>query len=149
MALKAKIEGEIKSAMLAKDKDRLRALRSIKSLIMLAETEKGVMSELTEDAEMAILVKAAKQRKDSLDVFEKQGRQDLADVEKQELGVIEEFLPKQMSEDEMRVELEAIVKELGASSMKEMGKVMGIASKKLAGKVDNKKMSEIIKSLLG
>ncbi len=148
MALKAKIEGEIKSAMLAKDKDRLRALRSIKSLIMLAETEKGVVAELTEDAEMAILVKAAKQRKDSLDVFEKQGRQDLADVEKQELGVIEEFLPKQMSEDEMRVELEAIVKDLGASSMKEMGKVMGIASKKLAGRVDNKKMSEIIKSLL-
>ncbi len=148
MALKAKIEGEIKSAMLAKDKDRLRALRSIKSLIMLAETEKGVVAELTEDAEMAILVKAAKQRKDSLDVFEKQGRQDLADVEKQELGVIEEFLPKQMSEDEMRVELEAIVEDLGASSMKEMGKVMGIASKKLAGRVDNKKMSEIIKSLL-
>ncbi|MEQ8713104.1 MAG: GatB/YqeY domain-containing protein [Cyclobacteriaceae bacterium] len=148
MALKAKIEGEIKSAMLAKDKDRLRALRSIKSLIMLAETEKGVVAELTEDAEMAILVKAAKQRKDSLDVFEKQGRQDLADVERQELGVIEEFLPKQMSEDEMRVELEAIVKDLGVSSMKEMGKVMGIASKKLAGRVDNKKMSEIIKSLL-
>lgn len=149
MALKSKIEGEIKSAMLAKDKDRLRALRSIKSLIMLAETEKGVQAELTEDAEMSILVKAAKQRKDSLDVFEKQGRQDLADVEKQELSVIEEFLPKQMSEDEMRAELEQIVQEVGATSMKEMGKVMGVASKKLAGRADNKKMSEIIKSLLG
>lgn len=149
MALKSKIEGEIKSAMLAKDKDRLRALRSIKSLIMLAETEKGVQAELTEDAEMSILVKAAKQRKDSLDVFEKQGRQDLADVEKQELSVIEEFLPKQMSEDEMRAELEQIVQEVGATSMKEMGKVMGVASKKMAGRADNKKMSEIIKSLLG
>lgn len=149
MALKATIEGEIKTAMLAKDKDRLRALRSIKSLIMLAETEKGVATALTEDAEMAILVKAAKQRKDSLDVFEKQGRQDLADIEKQELGVIEEFLPKQMSEDEIRSELEKIVNELGASSMKEMGKVMGVASKKMAGKADNKKVSEIIKSLLG
>ncbi|MEQ9297673.1 MAG: GatB/YqeY domain-containing protein [Cyclobacteriaceae bacterium] len=148
MALKATIEGEIKTAMLAKDKDRLRALRSIKSLIMLAETEKGVQAELTEDAEMAILVKAAKQRKDSLDVFEKQGRQDLADIEKQELGVIEEFLPKQMSEDEIRTELEKIVNELGASSIKEMGKVMGVASKKMAGKADNKKVSEIIKSLL-
>ena len=149
MALKAKIEGEIKSAMLAREKDRLRALRSIKSLIMLAETEKGVHAELTEDAEMAILVKAAKQRKDSLEVFEQQGRQDLADIEKQELGVIEEFLPMQMSEDEMRAELESIVNELGASSMKDMGKVMGVASKKMAGRVDNKKMSGIIKALLG
>ena len=149
MALKAKIEGEIKSAMLAKDKDRLRALRSIKSLIMLAETEKAGHAELTEEVEMALLVKAAKQRKDSLDVFEKQGRQDLAEVEKQELGVIEEFLPKQLSEDEMRAEIEKIVAEVGATSIKEMGKVMGVASKKLAGRVDNKKMSEIIKSLLG
>ena len=149
MALKSKIEGEIKTAMLAKDKDRLRALRSIKSLIMLAETEKGVQAELTEDAEMAILMKAAKQRKDSLDVFEKQNRKDLADVEKQELEVIEGFLPKQMSEDEMRTELEQIVKEVGATEMKEMGKVMGVASKKMAGRADNKKMSQIIKSLLG
>jgi uncharacterized protein YqeY len=149
MALKAKIEGEIKTAMLAREKDRLRALRSIKSLIMLAETEKGVQAELTEDAEMAILVKAAKQRKDSLEIFEQQGRQDLAGIEKQELGVIEEFLPKQMSEDEMKTELESIVNELGASSMKDMGKVMGVASKKMAGRVDNKKMSGIIKALLG
>jgi uncharacterized protein YqeY len=144
MALKAKIEGEIKTAMLAREKDRLRALRSIKSLIMLAETEKGVQAELTEDAEMAILVKAAKQRKDSLEIFEQQGRQDLAGIEKQELGVIEEFLPKQM-----KTELESIVNELGASSMKDMGKVMGVASKKMAGRVDNKKMSGIIKALLG
>ncbi|MEM8894320.1 MAG: GatB/YqeY domain-containing protein [Bacteroidota bacterium] len=148
MALKAKIEGEIKSAMLAKDKDRLRALRSIKSLIMLAETEKGGQDGLSEDAEMSILVKAAKQRKDSLEVYEQQGRADLAEVEKQELSVIEEFLPKQLSEDEMKAEIQQIISETGASSMKEMGKVMGIASKKLAGRVDNKKMSGVIKALL-
>jgi hypothetical protein len=116
---------------------------------MLAETEKGGQSGLAEEVEMSLLIKAAKQRKDSLDVFEKQGRQDLADVEMQELGVIEEFLPKQMSEAEMRAELEQIVEEVGATSMKEMGKVMGLASKKMAGRADNKKMSEIIKSLLG
>ncbi len=148
MALKAKIEAEIKTAMLAKDKDRLRALRSIKSLIMLAETEKGGQDGLSADAEMSILVKAAKQRKDSLEVYEQQGRADLAAVEQQELNVIEEFLPKQLSEEEMKSEIEQIITEVGASSMKEMGKVMGIVSKKLAGRVDNKKMSGVIKSLL-
>lgn len=148
MALKAKIEAEIKSAMLAKDKDRLRALRSIKSLIMLAETEKGNHASLSEEAEMSLLVKAAKQRKDSLEVFEKQNRQDLAEVEKQELAVIEEFLPKQLSDDEMKTEIAKIVEQVGATTMKDMGKVMGMASKALTGRVDNKKMSEIIKSLL-
>lgn len=148
MALKNQIEAEIKQAMLNKDKDRLRALRAIKSLILLAETEKGAKEELTADAEMKLLMKAAKQRKDSLEIYEQQGREDLAAVERGELEVIESFLPKQMSEEEVEAAVRAIISETGASGPQDMGSVMGAASKKLAGQADGKTISAIAKKLL-
>ena len=148
MSLKSTIETEIKQAMLAKNKERLTALRSIKSLILLAETEKGAKQELNEAGEIAILTKAAKQRKDSLAIYETQNRADLAAVEQQELVVIEEFLPKQLSESEVTEIIKAAVTKLGATTIKDMGKVMGAVSKDLAGKADNKLIADIIKSQL-
>ncbi len=148
MSLKSTIEQEIKQAMLNKNKDRLRALRAIKSGILLAETEKGADGELSDDAEMKILQKAAKQRKDSLEVYQQQGREDLASVEKQELEVIEEFLPKQLSEEEIEKEVQQVISDLGASGPQDMGKVMGTATKKLAGKADGKVISALAKKLL-
>ena len=148
MSLKSTIESEIKQAMLNKDKDRLRALRAIKSQILLAETEKGGGGELSEDTEMKLLTKAAKQRKDSIEVFEKQGRDDLAATEKSELAVIESFLPKQLTEEEVEVEVKKVIDEVGASGPQDMGKVMGTATKKLAGKADGKMISTLAKKLL-
>ncbi|MEL6557275.1 MAG: GatB/YqeY domain-containing protein [Bacteroidota bacterium] len=148
MSLKKQIESDIKQAMLAKDKDKLRALRAIKSLILLAETDKGAAAELTDDKEMQILIKAAKQRRDSLEVYQQQGREDLAAVEKVELDIIEEYLPKQLSEEELKAELEKIIASTGATSPKEMGKVMGAATKALAGKADGKAISSMVKQLL-
>jgi len=148
MSLKSTIESEIKQAMLSKDKDRLRALRAIKSQILLAETEKGVSGELTEEAELKLLTKAAKQRKDSIEVFEKEGRDDLAATEKSELAVIEDFLPKQLSEEEVEAEVKQVISEVGASGPQDMGKVMGTATKKLAGKADGKVISALAKKLL-
>jgi uncharacterized protein YqeY len=148
MSLKAQIEADIKKAMLAKDKDRLRALRSIKSAIMLAETEKGGEAELSAATEMKILQKAAKQRRDSMALYKEQGRDDLASAEEDELKVIHEYLPKQMSEAELEAAVNKIITDLGASSMKDMGKVMGIATKTLAGKADGKAISEKVKALL-
>jgi hypothetical protein len=146
MSLKSTIENEIKQAMLAKNKERLTALRSIKSLILLAETEKGAKQELNEAGEIAILTKAAKQRKDSLAIYETQNRADLAAVEQQELVVIEEFLPKQLTESEVTAIIKAAVAKLGATTIKDMGKVMGAVSKDLAGKADNKLIADIIKA---
>ena len=148
MSLKSTIEIEIKQAMLSKDKDRLRALRSIKSLILLAETEKGASGEITEDTEMKLLTKAAKQRRDSIDIFEQQGRDDLATTEKSELEVIESFLPKQLTEEEVEGEVKKVIEELGAAGPQDMGKVMGAATKKLAGKTDGKVISAMAKKLL-
>jgi len=148
MSLKATIESAIKQAMLNKEKDRLRALRAIKSSILLAETEKGSGGELSADTEMKVLTKAAKQRRDSIEVFEQQGREDLAATEKAELEVIEEFLPKQLSEDEIEAEVKKIIEEIGASGPQDMGKVMGMATKKLAGKADGKVISSTAKKLL-
>lgn len=148
MSLKTNIEKEIKRAMLAKDKDRLRGLRAIKSMIMLEETKGGSEKGLSEAEELQILIKAAKQRKDSIEIFEKQDRKDLAEVEATELEVINEFLPKQLSEEELTVELEAIIRQTGASSPKDMGKVMGMATKKLAGIADGKAISQKVKALL-
>ncbi len=148
MSLKSIIEKEIKQSMLSKNKDRLRALRSIKSLILLAETEKGVGGELSSEAEMRLLTKAAKQRRDSLAVYREQGREDLAVVEEQELSVIEEFLPKQLSPDELEQELKTVISEVGASGPQDMGKVMGVAAKKLAGRADGKAISTSVKKLL-
>jgi hypothetical protein len=148
MSLKTDIEKEIKKAMLAKEKDRLRGLRAIKSLIMLEETKTSSDAGLTDAEELQILTKAAKQRRDSIEIFEKQGRKDLASLEVTELEVISEFLPKQLSEEELTAELEAIISETGASGPKDMGKVMGMATKKLAGKADGKAISQKVKSLL-
>lgn len=148
MSLKTDIEKEIKKAMLDKEKDRLRGLRAIKSLIMLEETKTSSDAGLTDAEELQILTKAAKQRRDSIEIFEKQGRKDLASLEITELEVISEFLPKQLSEEELTAELEAIISETGASGPKDMGKVMGMATKKLAGKADGKAISQKVKSLL-
>ncbi|MEO1253748.1 MAG: GatB/YqeY domain-containing protein [Bacteroidota bacterium] len=148
MSLKSTIESEIKQAMLSKDKDRLRALRAIKSQILLAETEKGGSDELSEESEMKLLTKAAKQRRDSIEVFEKQERNDLAATEKAELAVIESFLPQQLSETEVEVEVKKVIEEVGASGPQDMGKVMGIATKKLSGKADGKIISSLAKKLL-
>lgn len=149
MNLKEQIDSDIKKAMLNKQKDELRALRSIKSLILLAETEKGKQGQLDEDVEMKLLMKAAKQRKDSIQIFEDQGRDDLAQKEKQELSVIERYLPQQLSYEEIESTLQKIIEQSGAEGMKDMGKVMGIASKQLAGKAEGKKIAEITKKLLG
>lgn len=147
MSLKENIEKEIKQAMLSKDKDRLRALRAIKSLILLEET-KGSDKGITEEEEIQILTKAAKQRKDSIEIFEKQNRADLASLEISELQVINEFLPKQLTDEELEAALRDIIQETGAEGPKDMGKVMGVATKKLAGKADGKVISTKVKALL-
>lgn len=148
MSLKTKIEAEIKQAMLNKQKERLTPLRAIKSLILLAETEKGGGEGLSEETEVKLLTKAAKQRKDSLEIYKEQGREDLAEKEQSELTVIEEFLPKQLSDEELESALKAIISEVGAEGPKDMGKVMGAATKKLAGTADGKAISAKVKELL-
>jgi uncharacterized protein YqeY len=148
MSLKQSVESEIKKAMLAKDKDRLRALRSIKSLIMLEETKGGAAENLSEEDELKLLTKAAKQRRDSADIYQQQNREDLLAVELAELEIISEFLPKQLSEEELEAELKKIIAESGAEGSKDLGKVMGLASKALAGKADGKAISIKVKSLL-
>ena len=148
MSLKLRIEQEIKTAMLQKNKDRLRALRAIKSMILIAETEKGAANALNEEAEIKILSRAAKQRRDSLKVYQDQGRKDLADIERDELQVIEDFLPRQLSADELETVVRDIIRNLGATSPKDMGKVMGRASRELSGKVDGKVLARLVKTLL-
>lgn len=148
MALKQKIEGEIKSAMIAKDKVRLTALRAIKSLILLEETKEGFSGELSADDEMKLLTKSAKQRRDSAEIYEKQNRPDLLAVELAELAVIQEFLPKALTEAELVQAIQHIIASCGATGPKDMGKVMGLASKELAGKADGKAISEQVKTLL-
>lgn len=148
MSLKQQIDGDIKKAMLSKNKEELEALRSIKSLILLAETEKGGADDITSDAEKKLLMKAAKQRKESADIFEKQSRKDLADRELLQLEVINRYLPKQMSEVEIKTALLGIMNEVGAKGPQDMGKVMGVATKRLAGQADGKIVSELVKKLL-
>lgn len=148
MSLKAQIDADIKNAMLAKNKEELEALRSIKSLILLAETEKGGSGDVTTDAENKLLMKAAKQRKESADIFSQQGRTDLAEKELFQLEVINRYLPKQLSEAEVTDALKKIMEEVGAKGPQDMGKVMGTATKKLAGQADGKLISDIVKKLL-
>jgi len=148
MSLKQQIDGDIKSAMLAKNKEELMALRSIKSLILLAETEKGVSAEISSEAESKLLMKAAKQRKESAEIFQNEGRDELAQKELLELAVISRYLPKQMSEEEIATEVKKIIEQVGAKGPQDMGKVMGTATKHLAGKADGKMISEIVKKLL-
>jgi uncharacterized protein YqeY len=148
MSLKQQIDNDIKQAMLAKNKEELEALRSIKSQILLAETEKGGSGEIAQDVEMKLLTKAAKQRKESIEIFAKEGRDDLAKREQFQLDVISRYLPKQMSEAEIAEELEKIIATVGAKGPQDMGKVMGTATKQLAGKADGKIMSDLVKKLL-
>lgn len=148
MSLKQQIDGDIKKAMLAKNKEELDALRSIKSMILLAETEKGGAAELASDTENKLLMKAAKQRKESADIFQQQNRSDLAEKELFQLEVINRYLPKQLSQEELTEELKKIMVEVGASGPQDVGKVMGNATKRLAGKADGKLISEIVKKLL-
>ncbi len=149
MSLKNKIDQDIKGAMKAQEMDKLRALRAIKSMILLAETEKGVKHELSEDVEMKLLTKAVKQRKDSHDLYKEQKRDDLAAKEKDEIEVISNYLPKQLSEKEIGIALKEIIQKIGATGPQDMGKVMGAATKQLAGKADGKAISAVVKSLLG
>lgn len=148
MSLKETINSDIKKAMLAKEKDQLKALRSIKAMILLAESEKGQEGELSDDREIALLNKAAKQRRESINVFSEQGREDLAEQEKIELAVIEKYLPAMMTEEEVTRRLQGIIKTLGASGPSDLGKVMGMAMKEMTGKADGKLISNITKELL-
>ena len=148
MSLKKQIEDDIKKAMLAKEKDELRALRSIKSMILLAETEKGAGGNLSQESEMKLLSKAAKQRKDSADLYQEQNREDLASAELAELDIINRYLPKPLTDEEIIVILKGIIEQTGAAGPQDMGKVMGLAMKQLAGKADGKVISQNVKSLL-
>lgn len=148
MSLKQQIDNDIKKAMLAKNKEELEALRSIKSLILLAETEKGGGVDISAEAENKLLMKAAKQRKESAEIFDKQDRKDLADRELLQLDVINRYLPKQLSEDEIKNALLGVIREVNAKGPQDMGKVMGVATKKLAGQADGKLISELVKKLL-
>ena len=148
MQLEQQIMTEMKEAMKAKNEGVLRALRSIKAEIIKAKTEPGAGGVIDQATEQKFLQKMMKQRRDSLDIFEKQGRQDLAAKEKEEMAVIERFLPKQLDETELKEFLKKIIAETGASSSADMGKVMGVASKQLAGLADGKTISTMVKELL-
>ncbi|WP_109695100.1 GatB/YqeY domain-containing protein [Chitinophaga deserti] len=148
MSLELTINGAIKTAMLAKAEAELRALRAIKAAILVAKTAEGASGELTDADEQKLLQKLAKQRKDSIEIFRQQNRTDLAVKEEEELAVIERYLPKQLTEDELRAEVSAIISAVGASGPADMGKVMGAATKQLAGKADGKAISALVKELL-
>jgi uncharacterized protein YqeY len=148
MTLKETINADILIAMKAKDQIGLRALRAIKSAILLAETAEGNTGELNPEQEMKLLVKQAKQRKDSIEQFSSNGRSDLAQAEAEELEVIEKYLPKAMSEEELTSTLKELILNSGATGPSDFGKVMGIASKALAGKADGKVISQVLKALL-
>ncbi len=148
MSLEEKINNDIKAAMMAKDKLRLEALRAIKSVILLAKTEKGHAETMAEDTEMKILQKQVKQRKESAEIYKQQNRPELAEKELAEAAVIEEYLPKMLSDAELTVEVKKIIEQVGAKAPSDMGKVMGVASKALAGKADGKAISEKVKFLL-
>lgn len=148
MSLEQKIMTDLKAAMLAKDEAALRSLRAVKAAILLAKTSEGASGELKEEDEIKLLQKMVKQRKDSLEIFRQQNRADLAKKEEEEIAVIEKFLPKQMSPDEIRAELKTIISSVGAASPADMGKVMGVATKQFAGKADGKTISALVKELL-
>ncbi|MFD2969870.1 GatB/YqeY domain-containing protein [Sphingobacterium bambusae] len=148
MSLEQKINQDIKAAMIAKDNARLRGLRAVKAAILLAKTEKGHSEELTEEAEIKVLQKLVKQRKESGEIYKQQNREDLFAIEFEEQQVIEEYLPKQLDRDAIEAVIKGIISEAGATSVKDMGKVMGLANQKLAGQADGRTISEVVKSLL-
>jgi uncharacterized protein len=149
MSLEQQIMADLKTAMLAKDEKSLRGLRAIKAAILLAKTSEGAGGELKGDDEIKLLQKLVKQRKDSLEIFQQQKRTDLAQKEQEEIEVIEKFLPKQLSAEELQLEIKKIIAETGATSPADMGKVMGAATKKLSGKADGKTISATVRELLG
>ena len=148
MNLEQKVMADMKEAMKAKDEASLRGLRAIKAEIIKAKTEPGAGGELSEDTENKMLQKMMKQRKDSLEIYRTQKRDDLAKKEEEEITIIEKFLPKQMNEAELKEALKKIIEEVGASSPADMGKVMGVATKQFAGKADGKIISATVKELL-
>ena len=148
MDLEQKIMAELKTAMLSKDEAGLRSLRAIKAAILLVKTSEGSGGVLKEEDEIKLLQKLVKQRKDSLEIFQQQNRADLAQKEKEEIAVIEKFLPMQLSEEELKVALVKIIADTGASIPADLGKVMGVASKQFAGKADGKTISSLVRDLL-
>jgi uncharacterized protein YqeY len=148
MSLEQNVMAELKTAMLAKDEKSLRSLRAIKAAIINLKTSEGFSGEIKEEDEIKLLQKLVKQRKESLEIYEKQQRADLAEKEKEEIGVIEKFLPKQLSKEELKNIIEGIIKQTGAKSQADMGKVMGMANKQLAGKADGKTIASIVKEIL-
>jgi uncharacterized protein YqeY len=143
------IDQDIKQAMLGRQEARLRGLRAIKSALLLARTEKGAPEDLTPETESKVLQKLSKQRKESAEIYKAQNREDLYKIEMEELEVIEAYLPKQMAINEVESYLKGLIGRVGATSVKDMGKVMGAANKELAGKADGKTISEVVKQLLG
>tara|TARA_R100001369_G_scaffold60701_1_gene87485 strand:- start:807 stop:1256 length:450 start_codon:yes stop_codon:yes gene_type:complete len=148
MSLQKQIMNAMKVAMKEKDANALEALRSVKSALLLAQTESGAKKELTEEEEVKLLQKQVKQRKDSAAIYKEQGREDLAEPELKQAAIIENFLPAQLSEEEVAKVVDEIITQTGAESMKDMGKVMGMANKKLAGQADGKTISGIVKARL-
>ncbi|MCY7363100.1 MAG: GatB/YqeY domain-containing protein [Ignavibacteria bacterium] len=148
MSLEITINQDIKTAMLAKNESALRGLRAIKSALLLAKTEKGATQELTEEVEVKVLQKLVKQRKESADIYKSQNREDLYQIEADEIEIIEKYLPKQMSQDDLNSYIKGLIDQLNITSVKEMGKIMGVANKEISGKADGKAISETIKSFL-
>ena len=148
MSLEITINQDIKTAMLAKNDSALRGLRAIKSALIIARTEKGALDILTEEVEIKVLQKLVKQRKESADIYKSQNREDLYQIEADEIEVIEKYLPKQMNQDDLNTYIKGLITQLNVTSVKEMGKIMGLANKELSGKADGKAISETIKSLL-
>ena len=148
MPLQENIDKDIKSAMLSKDGARLRGLRAIKAALLLAKSEKGASDVLTDETEVKVLQKLVKQRKESAEIYQQQNRDDLYQIELEEMQVIEAYLPKQMSREEVSAFVKDAITRSGAESMKDMGKVMGLVNKELAGKADGKTISELVKELL-
>ncbi|WP_291402768.1 GatB/YqeY domain-containing protein [Daejeonella sp.] len=149
MSLQQTIDQDIKAAMLNKDSAKLRGLRAIKAALLLAKTEKGAEEGVSEEMEIKVLQKLVKQRKESADIYQAQNRPDLFEIENEELQVIEAYLPKQMDRDAIIFYIKEVVTRTGATSMKDMGRVMGLVNKELAGKADGKTISEVVKELLG
>ncbi len=147
MRLEERIIPDLKTAMKAKDKAALRTIRAVKAAILVQKTD-GTNTEMTEEMEIKLIQKMAKQRQESMDIFIKQGREDLAETEREELEVLKRYLPEQLSEDKIKEIVDKIIADTGAEGMKDMGKVMGMVSKELAGKADGKTISGIVKSSL-
>lgn len=148
MALQEKIDQDIKSAMLAKDNAKLRGLRAIKAALLVAKTEKNAAETLSENTEIKVLQRLVKQRRESADIYKQQNREDLFQIENEEIEVIESYLPKQLEREEVEHIIRSVISETGATSMKDMGKVMGLANQKLAGQADGKTIAELVKTLL-